>query len=261
MEILFVIIFGLIFGSFLNVCIFRYNTGLSIISSRSKCFSCSSTLKWHDMIPFFSFLIKKGRCSYCKSKISLQYPIVEVITTLVFLLVYLKNINNPILFLIDVLIFSSLIVLSLYDFKHKIIPDFFINSFILLSIFRFSYVSFYTTFSLMDFISPFIFAFIFWFLWFVSKGRLIGFADSKIVFGIGFFLGLSSGLSAIILSFWIGAIFVLIVFLLQKMNIYNLNVKINRYTEVPFGPFLCIGTLISFYFNLDLFYINLFLNI
>jgi prepilin signal peptidase PulO-like enzyme (type II secretory pathway) len=76
-------VFGSIIGSFLNVLILRFNTGATF-GGRSKCFSCGRELRWYDLVPILSFLFLRGRCRFCKSKISLQYPTVELITGLIF---------------------------------------------------------------------------------------------------------------------------------------------------------------------------------
>src|SRR3989344_7889253 len=126
-------IFGTIIGSFLNVVVLRYGT--KSISGRSFCFSCGKTLRWFELIPLFSFLAQGGRCRNCKAHISLQYPLVEFVTGLVFVAVAWKNLQpttynlqlySPLSWSVvgcQLLVFSLLIALSVYDLKHKIIPD------------------------------------------------------------------------------------------------------------------------------------------
>lgn len=254
-------ILGIFVGSFLNVCIYRFNTGLSIYSGRSRCFSCSKKLSFFELVPLFSFIFQGGRCMSCKSKISIQYPLVEFFTGILFVLAFLKNTDTVFLIVLDIIVFCFLVLIFVYDGKHKIIPNFFVYSFIFFSILRFLYTTnvphgdFF-----IDLISPFLFFIAFWILWFLSKGRLIGFADSKMVFGIGFFFGFVKGISAIILSFWVGAIYSMTLLLMQKMNIYNSSVKINRHTEIPFGPFLVIGFILEYWFGFDLMHLTYFLN-
>lgn len=252
-------IFGIFIGSFLNVCIYRFNTGFSISKGRSKCFSCGSELKFYELVPILSFLFQGGRCLSCKSKISFQYPLVEFFTGILFVVAYLRNVN-PFFTFLDISIFCFLIMIFVYDLKHKIIPDFFVYTFILLSVVKFLYKINISGFSLLDSLVPFLFFIFFWLLWFISSGRWIGFADSKLVLGIGFFLGLIEGLSAVILSFWVGAIYSIFLLLMQKMNIYKSNVRINRYTEIPFAPFLVFGTIIEYLYSFDILHLSYFLN-
>jgi leader peptidase (prepilin peptidase)/N-methyltransferase len=131
---LYIFILGACIGSFLNVVIYRYNTGLTI-NGRSKCFSCGRTLVWYDLIPIFSFLAFKGRCRTCKSKISWQYPAVELTAALLFLGLYnLEGISTFLIF--DCVIWSILLVITVYDLRHKIIPDGLVALFISFSFIR-----------------------------------------------------------------------------------------------------------------------------
>ena len=131
MSYFLIFIFGLIIGSFLNVVICRLKTKESIFFTRSKCPKCGVVLKWYDLIPVLSFLIQKGKCSYCRGKISLQYPIVEIITGLLFLQIFnfkflILNeflILNYLNLFYYFLIISFLIIIFVYDLRHYIIPD------------------------------------------------------------------------------------------------------------------------------------------
>ena len=117
----FYFIFGTIVGSFLNVVAIRYNSGKGI-GGRSSCFSCGKNLTWSQLVPIFSFIYSLGRCGSCGSRISAQYPIVEFFTGLIFLGIFFKNlaIIESIYFLV---VFSILIVILIYDIRHKIIPN------------------------------------------------------------------------------------------------------------------------------------------
>lgn len=120
-----VFILGLLVGSFLNVVIYRYNTGMSVVSGRSRCLTCAHTLRWFELIPVVSFVIQAGRCRECHSRLSWQYPAVELLTGLIFLRVFQVvggNAHNLEL-AFWWLVFSILIVITIYDLRHKIIPD------------------------------------------------------------------------------------------------------------------------------------------
>lgn len=260
-----VFVFGAIVGSFLNVVVFRYNTGVSIVNSRSACMSCNKTLKWFELIPIFSFVIQKGRCRNCQTKISFQYIFVEIVTGFVFLLIFIKLVpdfsliySNSLFILCSLLfyfsVFSILIAISVYDLRHKIIPDALVYIFIALSFLKPFIIS--TQFSIWHFLSGFLIALPFFLLWIVSRGKWMGFGDVKLSLGIGFFLGILGGVYALIWAFWIGGAFSLILLTLKKfatkgsllfLPLKGLTIK----SEIPFGPFLVLGTLISFLFEWD----------
>lgn len=255
---IFIFLLGTIIGSFLNVVIYRFNTGRSITHGRSICMSCSKKLRWYELIPIFSFLIQSGKCRRCASSISNQYPLVEFGTGLIFLLLayhflpllmvsYWAYITYLILY---AFIFSLLVVISVYDIKHKIIPDKLVYVYAFVSLISIFIVPTATGLSLIWpgllylFSGP-IFALPFAFLWLVSRGKWMGLGDAKLILGIGWMLGPLLGLSALVMSFWIGAVVSLFVLMFSRK-------KVGMKTEIPFAPFLIIGTLIAFFLNLDI---------
>src|SRR3989344_8920564 len=123
METLILFLFGAVVGSFLNVVGLRWNSGLSL-GGRSSCATCSITLRWWELLPIVSFLALRGRCARCHSKISRQYPIVELWTGLIFATV-------PVILLP---VFCIYIVITIYDLRHKIIPDSLVYASIVLSL-------------------------------------------------------------------------------------------------------------------------------
>jgi len=122
MELFFAFVFGAVIGSFLNVIILRIPRDESIIFPSSHCYACGNTLKpWHN-IPLLSWLFLRGKCSYCSSKISIQYPAIEFLSGLIFLILANKaGINFPIF--IVALSFLMLLALSMIDLKYKMVPD------------------------------------------------------------------------------------------------------------------------------------------
>ena len=210
LNLIIVFILGTIIGSFLNVLVLRYNTGFSFITGRSRCFTCSKYLNWYELIPLFSFLMIGGKCLGCKSKVSYQYPIVEGITGVVFVGVFWIFSLSPLL-PIYLIISSLLIAMAVYDYLHKIIPDGMVYSFIFLS-----FVAMLITHPLASLFSiplsfdllagPILFSF-FAILWLVSGGKWMGFGDAKLALGVGFLLGFTGGVYAIMLAFYIGAVF------------------------------------------------------
>jgi len=248
-----VFVFGTIIGSFLNVVIYRFNTGKGLLG-RSRCFSCHKKLSWYELIPILSFLFQKGRCISCKCKISWQYPLVEFLTGAVFALFFWKFFIKQAFFLTQInilffffylVIFSILLVIAVYDLRHAIIPNMLVYIFILLAFFVFvldvtgAISNPFFTFSLNDILAPLVLFSFFGGLWFFSKGMWIGFGDAKLSVGIGFLLGWKASVIAFLISFWVGAI----------VGIYLLSLRRYSFTmksEIPFGPFLILGTFTAF---------------
>ncbi len=253
-------VFGLIVGSFLNVVIFRWNSGKSL-GGRSGCLACQKKLSWYELFPVFSYLFLKGRCKDCKTKISIQYPIVELITGIIFAGLFLKFqllfqiniIDFAIIFIYYAFIFSLLIVIAVYDLKHKIISD---KLVLIFSIVTFLGLFFITLFgfyphwpSLWDFLSGIIIALPFALLWLVSKGAWMGLGDAKLAVGLGWLLGLMQALSGLVLAFWSGALVGIILLIVSK--------KHSMKSEIPFAPFLVLGAILAFFFGFNFFMLNI----
>lgn len=260
-----VFILGLVVGSFLNVVILRYNTRLrqgsggqagllwqvrswwgTYGNSRSRCFSCGKTLKWYELVPVVSFLLQRGRCRACGSKISWQYPLVELGTAISFALVWLmpQPLDQKIFYLV---IFSILIVILAYDWRHQIIPDALVYGFIVLAFFY----SLFSNSLISNLLAGLGLAAFFWILWLVSRGRWLGFADGKLALGIGLLLGPVGGVSATILAFWIGAVAGLLLMAISKLSRTHGRVTIK--SELPFAPFLILGLVLVLFFQIDVF--------
>mgnify|MGYP003393724366 FL=1 len=225
---------GTIIGSFLNVVILRYNTGVSI-TGRSGCFSCGKKLEWYELVPILSFLFLRGKCSKCNTKISWQYPLVELVTGLLFVFSFQYGFYY-------LFIFSLLIVITVYDLRHKIIPDGLVFTFIGLAFLKLFY---YT--NILDFLAGPILFVPFFLLWYLSKGKWMGFGDAKLAIGIGFFMGFVGGVSSIILGFWIGAMAGLLWIGISAMFGKHIGMK----SEIPFAPYLILGMLITFFFHIN----------
>jgi leader peptidase (prepilin peptidase)/N-methyltransferase len=253
MSLIVIIIFilGLIIGSFLNVVIYRYNTGRTL-SGRSGCLSCGKGLRWYELVPVLSFFLQRGRCRQCYSKISWQYPLVELTTGLLFVLIYTQlSATNWLLFALYAFVVSVLMVITVYDFRHQIIPDLFVFLFILTGL--------VAPFFSSGLIFPKLVA-IFWgglltalplfLLWAVSRGRWLGFGDVKLALGMGIFLGPWLGFSSLMLAFWLGAIVGLTLIGLSKLSKKRKR-GYNMKSELPFAPFLIISFLITLLFNFN----------
>lgn len=206
----FVFIFGLIIGSFLNVVILRYNTGKGL-GGRSMCFSCGRTLTTRDLFPVLSYIWHKGRCRTCKSKVSGQYIVVEILTGILFVLAYYHNLHLissslsifTLKLAIDCALMSLLVSMTVYDIRHKIIPDPAVVLTALLALLG-HMVTGTLTWSIVS--AGFILAIPFYLFWLISRGAIMGLGDAKLAIAMGWLLGISAGFTAVMFGFWLGAI-------------------------------------------------------
>ena len=261
-EGLIAFVFGAIVGSFLNVVILRYGSGRGF-SGRSGCFSCGKKLKTAELVPILSFIFLCGRCSLCKAKISWQYPLVEFLTAVIFMLVVGKDflLGET---LVHLAALSVLMAITIYDLRHKIIPDGLSLIFAFTALTRTIFFPPITSLSGMEILSAFLAGPLttspFFFIWFFSRGRWMGLGDAKLALGIGWLLGIGSALFALLLSFWIGAFVSVSLLALGKIfqstkgnglfsGLKNLTMK----SEVPFAPFLVFGTFLALLLPFDIF--------
>ena len=114
-------LFGIVIGSFLNVCIYRLPLKENIATTGSHCMSCGHRLRWYDLVPLFSWLQLRGKCRYCKAKISVQYPLIEAMNGIGYVLIFIINDINIDSILLC-LFFSALVVLSVIDWRTYEIP-------------------------------------------------------------------------------------------------------------------------------------------
>ncbi|MDI6602662.1 MAG: prepilin peptidase [Patescibacteria group bacterium] len=256
---IFIFLFGLAVGSFLNCVIYRLETSENFLNGRSFCPNCKHILSWPDLIPLFSFLILKGKCRYCQQKISWQYPFVEIVTGLLFFLITnyqlpITNFSEFITLCFLFLVSCFLIIIFVYDLKHYIIPDKVIYpAIITASIFNFQFLIFNQFSIFKNLISSALGASIFFLvIVLISKGKWMGVGDVKLAFLMGLILGWPNILIALFLAFLIGAIIGLILIFLRKKTLKS---------EIPFGPFLIFGTFITIFFGEKIidWYLNLFL--
>lgn len=250
-------VFGSIIGSFLNVVILRFNTGMTLAKGRSRCFSCGKELSWNELIPIVSYVIQAGSCRECGSKISAQYPLVEAAGGLAFVAAYVvtpsafANVTSLGMFVLTAVLLCLYIVIVVYDIRHKIIPDLFsyLAAFAALGMIGIDALATGSIDPLRVVGGPALFLF-FWFFWKVSKGRWMGLGDGKLALSIGWALGLVSGLAALLLSFWTGAIAALAVMACQRLS--RKGEGIGMKSEIPFGPFLVVGFLLVFLGCIDM---------
>ena len=223
---LMVFLFGITIGSFLNVCIYRIPRKEDIVLERSHCMSCGNVLKWYELIPVISFLIQGGKCRSCKTKLSLQYPLIELANGLIYIWIFaVKDFGlESVLFCACA---STLIVISMIDFRTYEIP-FGCNLVILaLGAVRlildlphwYSYVIGFFTVSG-------IFIIIYW----ITRGNGIGGGDIKLMAAAGLLLGWKEILLALVIGSVAGSVIHLILMKVQKKD-----------RVLAFGPYLALG--------------------
>ena len=230
--LLYIIIFlyGVVIGSFLNVCIYRIPKQENIVKIRSHCMNCGYQLKWYDLVPLFSYLCLRGRCRCCKQKISVQYPLIELLNGALYCIVFAVY-GISVEALLYALLASALITLSVIDFRTYEIPVG-INIFILaLGLIRiatdFTHWSDYAVGFLL--VSGFLYL-----VHLVTRGRGIGGGDIKLMAVSGLLLGWKQILLAFVMGCIIGSV------------IHIARMKISGQGHMlAFGPYLSIGILIS----------------
>ena len=236
---IFLAFLGASIGSFLGVLIDRLPKEKSI-TGRSRCDFCHHHLAWNDLIPIISFLSLNGRCRYCRKKLSFFYPLIEVLTAVMFVSI----ITIPGSTIAWLGIVSSLIVIFFTDFKYQIIPDS-----IQLSLLVFAHLLKITqgiTFAtlLPCYLAALIVTLPILVLYLATRSRGMGFGDVKLAFTMGFLLGVKGGLLAIYFGFILGAVVGLVLILLKKKGIKS---------KIAFGPFLVAGTLTIIYWQKEIF--------
>ncbi len=251
MEIL-AFIFGMCIGSFLNVCIYRLPMSMSIIHPRSMCLSCENAIRFYDNIPIISYVWLKGRCRYCSTPISIRYPVVEAMSGLFCLCVYLKfglTLQTVIYFVF----IATLLVITFIDIDHRIIPDvislpgipiFFLAS---LGVSTVTYLD-----SLLGILAGggtlYLVASVYSLL---TKKEGMGGGDVKLLAMIGALIGWKGVFFTIFVSSAVGTLSGMIIMLITRQGMK---------LKVPFGPFLSIGAIAYIFFGPQLlaFYFNMF---
>lgn len=288
----FIFTLGLIIGSFLNAVIYRLENAqknaditqknvekkLSIITGRSICPKCEHILAWYDLIPLFSFIFLLGKCRYCRQKISIQYPLVELAVAFLFVAIFkfsildfefVLNFEFRISDFLNIFywfyIVSILIVIFVYDLKHYIIPDKIILPAIVVSLIWILSIGNY-----LEIISPRLTSLpagqagnglgnwkleiidinnllaalgaagFFFSLILISKGKWMGFGDVKLAFLMGLVLDFPAIILALFTAFMSGAIIGVGLILCKKKGLKS---------QIPFGPFLVGGTIFSLFFG------------
>lgn len=226
--ILYIMIFliGISIGSFLNVCIYRIPKKEDIVFERSHCMSCGNVLKWYELIPLFSFLVQGGKCRNCKTKLSVQYPLIELLNGLIYVWIFMAKGFQPesILFCICA---SVLIVISVIDWRTYEIP-FGCNIVIgILGIVRVILdLAHWYDYVIGFFAVSGLFLIIYW----ITKGRGIGGGDIKLMAAAGLLLGWQNILLALMIGSIAGSVIHLTLMKVQGKD-----------RVLAFGPYLAFG--------------------
>jgi len=239
MNILLLILF-LIFGSFLNVCIYRIPRNESISFPPSHCPACSHRLGFWDLFPIVSYTFLRGRCRYCGERISIQYPLVEFLTATLLLLLYLKY-GFSINFLKYSILTLLLIVVSFIDYHHKIIPNRLILIGLITGLISNTLYNFKGNI-LNGTIGLLIGGGLFLIIALVTRGAMGG-GDIKLMAVLGLWLGWKEILLVSFLSFIVGAVISLV--------LLGLKIK-GRKDYIPFGPFISIGAFVTIYYGTEI---------
>ena len=251
--ILYILIFGLVIGCFLNVCIYRIPTKQSIISPPSHCTSCGTRLRPLDLVPVFSYIFLRGRCRYCGERVSARYPMVEGLTAAVFVILYFRF-SFSVEFMAAILFSSILICVAFIDFDLKIIPNGLVIAGLLNGAVLFIYNLFYPISMYGDRVwyNPLIgmtsgagfllLVAVIGSIVYKSEDA-IGMGDVKLLAAVGLFLGWRLTIVALLLAVILAAITSLVLMIFKKLNIKS---------TVPFGPFIALGAFIAMVYGLNI---------
>jgi len=233
-------VFGTVIGSFLNVCIYRIPAGLSVVRPASRCPKCFEPIHWYHNLPILSWILLRGRCAYCAAPVSVRYPLVEVLTGLLFALFFYRFAFHPVT-LVFWLLSAILVAISFIDLDHQIIPDVISLPGILIGFlcsFAVPWVSWQS--SLLGILagggSLLLIALSYEFL---TKREGMGLGDVKLLAMLCAFLGLRAVFPVIFIGSVLGTLVGVPLMLLKKSD---------GKLAIPFGPFLACGALVYGFF-------------
>ncbi|AEE96331.1 prepilin peptidase [Mahella australiensis] len=241
--LIFIFLFGTVIGSFLNVCIHRIPKGLSIAYPPSYCPKCGQRIKPYDLIPVVSYAILGGKCRHCKEPISIRYPIVEALTGIAFVVSALTY-GYSIELLYSLALVSSLMIISFVDIDEGIILDAALIPIVAVGIIAVAVdpSGTWQYAALGALVGACIIGTIYILSLIILKKEGMGIGDIKLMAAVGTLLGWQRTLLAFFIGVYIGAIAGIIMIALKKKDMAS---------EIPFGPFLSIGTAISWWFGYE----------
>lgn len=230
-------LFGTIVGSFLGVVIDRVPLGKSIIWGRSHCDYCQRDLRWFELVPIFSYVIQRGKCLRCKRRLSWRYPLIEVLTGVLFGVLWIFISPSLLAYFSAVIIGCSLLCILVIDLDHMIIPDGLVLTTTIGAIMYHIFSDTGLWILLQNYVLTGIGSYIiFYGLWRITKRRGIGFGDVKLSFALGLIVGSPQVIISLYGAFLTGAIVGIILLLYGRKTMKS---------AVPFGPFLILGVVIA----------------
>ncbi len=239
LRIVLVVVVGLVWGSFLNVVIYRLPRELSLVRPPSSCPKCGRRIKWYDNIPLLSYLALGGKCRFCGEKISAVYPAVEALTAAGFVIVYIHNLRFfDLQFFADCVFVSSLIALGFIDFFHQVIPDHISMPVLVLALI---YAPFRYDLNLRQALVGavvgggfLLVVYLVYLLWRKKEG--LGMGDVMMMLMVGAYLGLSRTVLTLLLASVVGAVF--------GLMLMKFRGKDMKYA-MPFGSFIAPAAFVS----------------
>jgi Type II secretory pathway, prepilin signal peptidase PulO and related peptidases len=242
---LFVFLVGITIGSFLNVCIYRVPQGISIAKGFSACPQCSVRLTVADLVPLLSYAVLRGKCRHCGCKISPVYPLVEGATGALYVLLFVRFGLSPDLLIYAALV-SLLIVVTMIDIKHMMIPNGLIIAGLILGVGKLTASVFtgifgsWTLYAIGFAAGALPLLLIALFCAYVLKKEAIGGGDIKLMAFAGLVIGWKLVIPAYLIGVTAGALIGIALMASGKKK---------RGDEIPFGPSLCFGVLVSVFFG------------
>ena len=248
-------IMGASLGSFFNVCIYRIPNKKSVVNPPSHCYNCNTRLKPLDLVPILSWTLLRGKCRYCGQKISQRYALVELLTGLLFVLVY--GVYGPNLITIYYLfLVSLLVIITFIDLDHYIIPDgLVIFGSVGAIIFNILGLGVGIKYSLLGgLICGGGMLVLIYLIELILRKEVMGGGDIKLFGMVGLFLGIKLGLLTILLSVYVGAIYGVGSIIYSRIKKKEFN------SMIPYGPFISVGALLSILYGTSMinWYIGLF---
>jgi len=233
---LILILLGLVFGSFLSAITYRIPREIDFVKGRSMCPKCNKTIAWYDNIPLISYLILRGKCRNCKTKISIRYPLIEFSTVIIFVALFAAQIQGQSLqdvvlaYVYSIIIALILEAIFIIDFEQQIIPDSLVFAGIVVYILHFIITG--SSLLFPNLIAGFLSSILLLILHLITKGRGMGLGDVKFAVLGGLLVGINLFYIWLMLAFLTGASLGIILILGKKAGLKS---------QIAFGPFLIIA--------------------